>query len=180
MGFVAEVETTPILTRLPESRQDEEDILRAAQDIIRSRWTRNGEVVSDGEKAFRVFQVFFGNRDTEMVAAIYLDNANRMIAIEPVSEGTIDGAAVYPRELAKQCLLHNAAGVIVAHNHPSGRATPSEADRHLTRRLGAALRALDVHLLDHLILGYPDEPGGSDSGLHGYYSFADQREASLA
>ena len=76
-----------------------------------------------------------------------------MIHCEVLFEGTIDAAAVYPREVVRHSLQHNAAAVILAHNHPSGVAEPSEADRHLTRRLGQALDLVDIRLLDHLVIG---------------------------
>jgi len=67
--------------------------------------------------------------------------------------GTVDGASVHPREVVKRALAHNAAAVILAHNHPSGVAEPSEADRSITRRLHDALKLVDVRVLDHLIVG---------------------------
>jgi len=174
-AFARDAEDVPILAREPASTKDEEAILQAAQAIIRKRWPKRGRIVADAPSAYTAFAVFFGNRNTEMIAAIFLDSGNHMIAIEPVSEGTVDGSAVYPREVLRAAVLHDATGVILAHNHPSGRNGPSEADRHMTRRVAAGLRAIDVRLLDHLVLGKPDE-----SGSQGYYSFADHREASLA
>ncbi|MDX1590313.1 MAG: DNA repair protein RadC [Oleiphilaceae bacterium] len=89
----------------------------------------------------------------EVFACLFLDNRHRVVAFEELFRGTIDGAAVYPREVVRQCLEHNAAAVILAHNHPSGVAEPSEADRAITRRLGEALALVDVRVLDHLVIG---------------------------
>ena len=76
-----------------------------------------------------------------------------MIGFEELFHGTVDSAEVYPREVARRCLAHNAAAVIVGHNHPSGSAHPSDADVAVTRRLKHALVLIDVRLLDHIIVG---------------------------
>lgn len=89
----------------------------------------------------------------EVFACLFLDNQHRMIAFEELFRGTIDGASVYPREVVKQALQHNAAAVILAHNHPSGVAEPSQADIHITRRIKAALDLVDIRVLDHIIIG---------------------------
>jgi len=73
--------------------------------------------------------------------------------LEEMFHGTIDGAAVYPREVVKRCLYHNAAAVIFAHNHPSGVAEPSQADIAITRKLKSALQTIEVRVLDHLVIG---------------------------
>lgn len=89
----------------------------------------------------------------EVFACLFLDNKHRILAFEELFRGTIDSAAVYPREVVRQCLAHNAAAVIFAHNHPSGVAEPSEADRMITRRLVDALGLVDIRVLDHLVIG---------------------------
>ena len=89
----------------------------------------------------------------ELFCCIYLDNRHRIIAFEELFRGTIDGTSVYPREVVKQALGFNAAAVILAHNHPSGVAEPSQADERITRRLKAALELVDIRLLDHLVVG---------------------------
>jgi DNA repair protein RadC len=89
----------------------------------------------------------------EMFCCIYLDNRHRIISFEELFRGTIDGTSVYPREVVKQALSANAAAVILAHNHPSGVAEPSQADERITRRLKAALELVDIRLLDHLVIG---------------------------
>ncbi|WP_438970734.1 RadC family protein [Methylophaga sp.] len=89
----------------------------------------------------------------EVFSCLFLDNQHRMIAFEELFRGTIDGASVYPREVVKQAIKHNAAAVIFAHNHPSGIAEPSQADIHITRRLKSALELVDIRVLDHIIIG---------------------------
>ncbi|MDH4568155.1 JAB domain-containing protein [Pseudomonas sp. BN414] len=89
----------------------------------------------------------------EQFACLFLDAKHRVLAFEVLFHGTIDGASVYPRQVVKRSLAHNAAALILSHNHPSGVAEPSEADRQLTRRLKEALALIDVRVLDHFIVG---------------------------
>ena len=89
----------------------------------------------------------------EVFACLFLDNQHRVIAFEELFRGTLDSASVYPREVLKRALAHNAAALILAHNHPSGVAEPSQADRQLTQRLKDALALIDVRVLDHFIVG---------------------------
>ena len=89
----------------------------------------------------------------EVFAVLFLDNRHRLIAYEEFFFGTIDGASVYPRQVVRRALFHNAAAVILAHNHPSGVAESSQADRCITRRLQEALAMVDVRTLDHFVIG---------------------------
>ena len=91
--------------------------------------------------------------EREVFAVMFLDTRHRLIAYAEVFLGTIDGAEVHPREVVRQALRHNAAALIVAHNHPSGVAEPSAADRAVTARLKQALALVDIRLLDHIIVG---------------------------
>lgn len=100
----------------------------------------------------------------EVFAALFLDNQHRVIAFEPLFFGTIDSAAVHPREVVKRALRHNAAALIVAHNHPSGVAEPSLADRAITDRLRDALALVDVRLLDHVVVGDIDSVSLAERG----------------
>lgn len=88
----------------------------------------------------------------EVFWCLFLDAQHRVMASEALFYGTIDGASVYPREVVKACLHHNAAAVIFAHNHPSGVAEPSQADRRVTQRLREALALVDIRTLDHIIV----------------------------
>jgi len=89
----------------------------------------------------------------EVFCCLYLDNRHRVIAFEELFRGTLDGANVHPREVVKRALAHNAAALILAHNHPSGVAEPSQADQLITRRLKDALGLIDIRVLDHLVVG---------------------------
>jgi len=89
----------------------------------------------------------------EVFACLFLDNRHRVIAFEELFRGTIDGASVHPREVVRRALTHNAAAVILAHNHPSGVAEPSRSDEAITRRLRDALALVDIRVLDHVVVG---------------------------
>ena len=89
----------------------------------------------------------------EVFCCLFLDNRHRVLRFDEMFRGTIDGTSVYPREVVKEALAVNAAAIILAHNHPSGVAEPSQADERITRRLKAALELVDIRLLDHLIIG---------------------------
>lgn len=101
----------------------------------------------------------------EVFCCLYLDNRHRVLRFDELFRGTIDGTSVYPREVVKEALAINAAAVILAHNHPSGVAEPSQADEHITRRLKAALELVDIRLLDHLIIGDGETTSLADRGL---------------
>ncbi len=89
----------------------------------------------------------------EVFACLFLDNQHRVILFEELFRGTIDSASVYPREVVKRALFHNAAAVIFAHNHPSGVNEPSQSDRQITEKLKQSLNLFDIRVLDHFIIG---------------------------
>ena len=101
----------------------------------------------------RLAKVRLGGLAHEVFAVLFLDAQHRLIQFEELFRGTIDCASVYPREVVKRALALNAAAVILAHNHPSGHSTPSEADKQLTQRLCSALALVDVRVLDHIVVG---------------------------
>ena len=93
------------------------------------------------------------HRSAEVFASLFLNSQHQLIAFEELFQGSIDGAAIYPREVIKRALYHNASAVIFAHNHPSGVAKPSDADRNITLQLKQALELIDIRTLDHFIVG---------------------------
>lgn len=101
----------------------------------------------------------------EVFACLFLDNQHRVIQWEELFRGTIDGASVYPREVAKRALFHNAAAVIFAHNHPSGINEPSQADKQITEKLKQALSLFDIRVLDHFIIGDGQPYSFAEHGL---------------
>ena len=101
----------------------------------------------------------------EVFACLYLDNRHRVLGYEELFRGTVDGASVHPREVVRACLKHNASAVILAHNHPSGVAEPSVADRAITRSLREALQLIEVRVLDHLVIGAAEPVSMASLGM---------------
>ena len=101
----------------------------------------------------------------EVFACLFLDNQHRVILLEELFRGTIDSASVYPREVAKRALFHNAAAVIFAHNHPSGVNEPSQADKQITDKLKLSLNLFDIRVLDHFIIGDGQPYSFAENGL---------------
>jgi len=126
------------------------EILDAAAAIIVAR-TR-GAMLSSPQDAARLCQSMCAGYDNERFGVVWLDSRHRVIHAETLFSGTIDGATVYPRVVVKRALEVNAAAVILTHNHPSGVAEPSEADRTITLKLSKALALVEIRLLDHLVV----------------------------
>ncbi len=112
-----------------------------------------GIALTDPLTAGRYFAQRLRHRAHEVFAALFLDTRHRALAFEELFQGTIDGSEVHPREVVRRALAHNAAAVIVGHNHPSGCSDPSAADRAITARLKQALSLVEVRLLDHFVVG---------------------------
>ena len=129
-----------------------EEILSAAREVVSHRF-RRGACITSPFVSFELFRQKLLLRQQEVFAALFLDNKHRVIIYEELFFGTIDSASVHPRIVAQMALQHNAAAVIVAHNHPSGVAEPSRADESITLRLKDALTLVEVRLLDHIVVG---------------------------
>lgn len=114
---------------------------------------QRGDVLCSPDETRRYLAAQLQSYPHEVFACLFLDNRNRVIVFEKLFFGTIDGASVYPREVVRMALKHNAAAVIFAHNHPSGVAEPSRADEQITQRLKAALDLVDIRVLDHIVIG---------------------------
>lgn len=127
-------------------------VLEIARRHLREKLQR-GDAMTSPEITRRYLQQQLRDYPYEVFACMFLDNRHRLIAYEELFRGTIDGASVHPREVVRKSLHHNAAAVIIAHNHPSGIAEPSQSDRSITTRLKSALDLVDVRLLDHFIVG---------------------------
>ena len=130
--------------------------LRAAMEMGHrhlSRTMKRGAALGTPDDTRRYVSARLRSFPYEVFACLFLDNRHRVIAFEEMFRGTIDGASVHPREVVKRSLEHNAAALIVAHNHPSGVAEPSHADRILTRRLVEAGALVELRLLDHIVVG---------------------------
>jgi DNA repair protein RadC len=114
---------------------------------------RRGQPLTSPQQSRDFLLAALRGHSQEVFACLFLDNRHRVIGFEELFFGTIDSATVHPREVVKRALYHNAAAVILAHNHPSGVAEPSRADEQLTRQLQSALALVEVRVLDHFIVG---------------------------
>jgi len=141
-----------------------DEIVELAESILRERVER-GQPLTDPSATRRWLVTRLSDRPHEVFCVLYLDNRHRVIAFEELFRGTLDGASVHPREVLKQALAHNAAAVIFAHNHPSGVAEPSDADRRLTQRLKDALALVDIRTLDHFVIGGVEAISFAERGL---------------
>lgn len=130
--------------------------LRAVPELARRYFAESlphGAIIRSPADTETFLQARLQHLDHELFCCLFLDNRHRVLRFDELFRGTIDGTSVYPREVVKEALSVNAAAVILAHNHPSGVAEPSQADERITRRLRAALELVDIRLLDHLIIG---------------------------
>jgi DNA repair protein RadC len=127
-------------------------VLELARRHLAEELTRDTVFTSpQAVKQFLLAQL--SDRRQEVFMVLFLDNRHRLIVAEELFHGTIDGASVYPREVVRRALHHNAAATILAHNHPSGVAEPSRDDLDITKQLKQALALIDVRVLDHIVVG---------------------------
>lgn len=129
----------------------EEEVIDAALHIMESKMSASESYTSTASTC-NYFQLRLGHLEREVFSVMFLNNQHQLIATEDVFKGTIDGSAVYPREVVKLALQHNAAACVLSHNHPSGTVEPSEADKRITNRLIEALGLVDVRVIDHIIV----------------------------
>ncbi|MGH8253774.1 MAG: RadC family protein [Steroidobacteraceae bacterium] len=130
--------------------------MQAALELARRHYAeamRSGPLLDSPAATHRFLISRLRDQPHELFCCLHLDNRHRLIAFDELFRGTIDGASVHPREVVKQALRRNAAAVILAHNHPSGIAEPSQADELITARLREALALVDIRVLDHCIVG---------------------------
>ncbi len=130
--------------------------LQAALELARRHYQQRmqaGCVLANPRATREFLQMRLRDLAHEVFCCVYLDNRNRVTGFEELFRGTLDGASVHPREVVKHALARNAAAVILAHNHPSGVAEPSQADEIITQRLKDALGLVDIRVLDHIVVG---------------------------
>lgn len=142
--------------------------LRAVVEMARRHLqTRiaDGDVLTSPQATRDFLRARLQDHPYEVFACIFLDNRHRVVRYEELFRGTIDGASVHPREVVRRALDHNAAALILAHNHPSGVAEPSGADRQITRRLVDALALVEIRVLDHLVVGHGEAFSFAERGL---------------
>jgi DNA repair protein RadC len=141
-----------------------DEIMAGARHALSIR-IRKGSVLNSPRATADYLTARLAQREHEVFTVIYLDNRHRLIACQDLFRGTIDGASVHPREVVKEALRHNAAAVILAHNHPSGIAEPSHADELITTRFREALALVDIRVLDHLIIAGGTTLSFTEKGL---------------
>lgn len=146
-------EASPYLVREAAARY-------ALRDI-----NRTPTVLDSPSRTSALLQEVLKDREYEVFCCLFLDNHHRLIDFVELFRGTVDGASVHPREVAKEALARNAAAVIIAHNHPSGVAEPSQADELITRRLRDALALLEIRLIDHFIVAGSSTVSLAEKGL---------------
>lgn len=130
--------------------------LQAVLEMARRHFEQplqRGQALSDPADSKRYLHQQLRDEAHEVFACLFLDNRHRVIKLERLFRGSIDGAAVYPREVVKAALAAGAAAVVFAHNHPSGNPEPSTADEQITKKLRTALSSVDIRVLDHIIIG---------------------------
>lgn len=127
-------------------------VLEMAAEIVASKYLR-GDVMHNASAVKDFLKYKLANYDREVFSVLLLDSQHHLIEYKKLFFGTIHSASVHPREAVKIALQHNATAVIFAHNHPSGDATPSIADRKITEKLRDAMALVDVRVLDHIVVG---------------------------
>lgn len=147
----------------------DDEVIKYACTVLEQRLAYRTDpenvILTSPDASRRYLMLKLGEREQEVFAVMFLDNRHRLIKYEELFYGTIDGASVHPREVVKAALRHNAAAVIVAHNHPSGVPEPSRADEAITRRLKEALAFVDIRVLDHIVVGGTEITSFAERGL---------------
>ncbi len=143
----------------------EQKVIADALAILSRYVVEPGAKLNDRKALQQFLQLRLSQETAECLAVLYLDAHSRSIAFEVPFRGTVNHAAVYPREIARSALMHNATAVILAHNHPSGVAKPSKSDEHMTQAIVSALDLLGVRVLDHFIVTSTDCASMLEMGL---------------
>ena len=125
----------------------------------------HGQALTAPQVAKDYFQLHFRGYEAEAFVVLFVDASLRFLAVEELFRGSLSQTSVYPREVVKRALIHNAGAVFIAHNHPSGMAEPSRADEYLTKTLQSALSLMEVRLLDHFVVGADAITSFAERGL---------------
>jgi len=139
-------------------------VIQLAIDILTERHAP-GQALTNARDTIEYLRIKLAEYKNEVFCALFLDNRHRVLSFEELFFGTINGASVHPRVVVQRCMAINAAAVIFAHNHPSGVAEPSHADKSMTIRLKEALELVDVRVLDHIVVGSEGTTSFSEKGL---------------
>jgi DNA repair protein RadC len=142
-----------------------DEVIAAAIRFVEERAIYTSATLQSPRETKDLLRLRIGDREREIFCVLYLNSQHRLIDVDELFMGTIDGAAVYPREIAKAALARNAAAVILGHNHPSGTTEPSAADKRITERIVSSLGLLDIRVLDHVIVSTQDTFSFAEGGL---------------
>lgn len=157
-------EDSPIYNSQPTEDIDDQ-IIRQALAVLSRRMREPGQSINSPTAVRDYLRLKLSGLEFEVFSVIFLDTQHRVIASEELFRGTLSQTSVYPREVVKRALALNAAAVIFAHNHPSGVAAPSNADKALTNQLKEALALVDVKALDHFIVAGMNYLSFAERGL---------------
>ena len=145
---------------------DGDTIIMMALEILEDRMAKPEDTIySNPDSVKSYLKLKLRHHLSEVFAVMFLTNRHRMIEYKELFHGTIDGASVHPREVVRAAINCNAAAAVLAHNHPSGDSTPSQADFKITNRLKEALALIDVRVLDHIIVGEGEPYSMAQAGM---------------
>ncbi len=145
--------------------ETKDEVIAAAIRFVEEKAIYASDTLTSPRASKDLLRIRIGDNEREIFCVLFLNSQHQLLAVEELFMGTIDGAAVYPREIAKAALAHNAAAVILGHNHPSGTTEPSAADRRITERIVSALGLLDIRVLDHIIVSTKSDFSFAEDGL---------------
>jgi len=144
--------------------EEKDSVVALALAVIQEKH-KPGIALKDVKQARDFFRLKLSELPNEVFAVLYLNNKHRILAYEELFQGTIDGAAIYPRVIAQRSLTLNSASIIIAHNHPSGDPEPSECDNKITQKITKSLKLLEIRVLDHIIVGTEGTVSMAERGL---------------
>ncbi len=143
---------------------EKESVIALAMKVLAIKH-RAGRSLTRPDETRSYLRLRLADCRNEVFGCLFLDNRNRIIAMQELFQGTIDGASVYPRVVVQRALELNAAAMVIFHNHPSGVAEPSQADARITERLTKALALVDVRVLDHFVVAAGESVSFAERGL---------------
>lgn len=146
------------------TKAEQASVIQLAIDILTERHAP-GQALTNPRDTIEYLRIKLAEYKNEVFCALFLDNRHRVLSFEELFFGTINGASVHPRVVIQRCMEINAGAVIFAHNHPSGIAEPSHADKSMTIRLKEALEFVDVRVLDHIVVGAEGTTSFAETGL---------------
>ena len=153
-----------LVTTLPALTVQEERLIHRAVRVLEQHLFKHGPCLIDPQSVRYYLRLKMAGEKNEVFAVLFLDSKHRVLAFEPLFQGTVESATVYPRRVVQRALDHNSAAVILVHNHPSGCTQPSNSDVILTHELKKLLGGIEVRVLDHFIIGEGEPYSFAESG----------------